>query len=162
VDQPPRTTDELLSEIDHEWKALWDVVGRLTPEQVTSPLEGGWSPKDHLAHLMEWTRVLIEFRMDGKAPHEVMRLPPEMIDRWDFDEMNAALYERDRGLTIQAVSDELKGAYEEATNRLRSMPFDLLIQSGEPEGGGPRLLERVLGYTAEHFAEHRQTIQESL
>jgi hypothetical protein len=162
VDQRPQNTAELLSTIDREWKELWEVVGRLTPEQVTTPLDGGWSPKDHLAHLAQWTRVLLDFRIDHRSPHEVMGLPVEMIERWNFDEMNAALLERDRARSMDAVTEELKAAYAELVKRLKSMPFEALTRQVEAGEGQPRLLERVLAYSAEHYAEHRGSIQATL
>jgi hypothetical protein len=162
VDHLPQSTAELLSAIDREWRALWGAVGRLTPEQMITRLEGGWSPKDHLAHLLEWIRILVDYRIAGRPAEEAMGLPAGMIERWDFDEMNAALFERDRKLSIEGVSDELKRAYAEVTGRLSSMPFETLIRVPETGKGQPRLLERVLGYTAEHFAEHRATIEATL
>ena len=162
VDREPRSTQELLSVIEREWKALWDVVGRLTPQQMITPLEGGWSPKDHLAHLLEWIRILMDYRVAGRPAEEAMGLPAGMIERWDFDEMNAALFERDRKRSIEAVSDELNRGYAEATARLSSMPFETLIRIPEIGNGQPRLLDRVLGYTAEHFAEHRAILEQIL
>ena len=36
------------------------VVERLTPEQMTTPDPGGWSPKDNLAHLSAWMNFMLK------------------------------------------------------------------------------------------------------
>ena len=41
----PQTKEEMLAEIQREWKALLAVVERLSPEQMVTPDAGGWSPK---------------------------------------------------------------------------------------------------------------------
>jgi len=72
----PQNMPELLSAIEHEWKELWRVLGRLTPEQMTTPDAGGWSPKDNLAHLAEWMKILMGYHMDRLPAQEVMACPP--------------------------------------------------------------------------------------
>ncbi len=62
----PKSTAELLNDIDHEWSALMHVVDQLTPEQMTTPDAGGWSPKDNLAHLTEWMKILLGYHMDKR------------------------------------------------------------------------------------------------
>jgi hypothetical protein len=59
----PKNTAELLDDIDREWTALMRVVDQLTPEQMIMPDAGGWSPKDNLAHLTEWMKILLGYHM---------------------------------------------------------------------------------------------------
>jgi hypothetical protein len=54
TDNPfPETKANLISQIEREWSALMEVVEQLSSEQMLIPDEGGWSPKDNLAHLTE-------------------------------------------------------------------------------------------------------------
>lgn len=159
----PQSTAELITDIQREWNALWQVVERLTPEQMTAPDAGGWSPKDNLAHLAQWLTVLMGYRIDGRPAHEVMGVSSDVIQDWNFETMNAALLEQSRGQTAEAVQDSLKQAYAALIEKLRSTPFSELIKPPPADHAEqPRLLERVLGYTTEHFAEHRATIEKAL
>lgn len=159
----PQSMPELLSDIEREWKELWRVVGRLTPEQMTSPDAGGWSPKDNLAHLGEWINALMGYHMDRRPAHEVMGLPEEVTRAWDFEVINPALFERNRKRSTEEVISELKRLYSALTLRLRSMPFEALMQPRHADDPERRpLLNWILGDTTEHFAEHRGTIERLL
>lgn len=159
----PQNMPELLSAIEHEWKELWRVVGRLTPEQMTTPDAGGWSPKDNLAHLAEWLNALMGYHMDRRPAHEVMGLPEETTRAWDFEVINPALFERNRNRGADEIIAELRRAYSTLTSKLRGMPFEMLMQPRHADDPERRpLLDWILGDTTEHFAEHRETIEQLL
>ncbi len=159
----PESMPELLSEIEREWKELWRVVGRLTPEQMTLPDAGGWSPKDNLAHLAEWMKVLMGFHLDRKPSHEVLRLPAAVTKDWDMEVINPALYARNRERSVDDVVAEIKRTYSDLMQKLRSMPFeDLMLPRHAEDPEKQPVLLWVLGDTTEHFAEHRATIEKML
>ena len=159
----PQSMPELLSDIEREWKELWRVVGRLTPEQMITPDAGGWSPKDNLAHLAEWINALMGYHMDRRPAHEVMSLPEKVTRAWDFEVINPALFERNRDRSTEEVISELKRMYSALTLRLRSMPFEVLMQPRHADDPERRpLLNWILADTTEHFAEHRGTIEKLL
>jgi len=163
TNKPPETTAELLSEIEREWKELWRVIGRLTPEQMTAPDAGGWSPKDNLAHLAEWMRILLGYHMDRLPAHEVMDVPQEVTRDWDMEVINPVLFERSRDRSSDDVLGEIRRVYSALTLKLRSMPFEDLLKprhADDPER--QPLLNWVLGDSTEHFAEHRATIEKVL
>jgi hypothetical protein len=154
---------ELLSEIEREWKALMDVVDQLTPEQMVTPDEGGWSPKDNLAHLTEWMTALMGYHMDGRPSHEVMDLSPADTEDWDFDIINARLFERNKNRPVEDVLAELKNKYAELIAKLEQMPFEDLLKPRWPDDPEKRpLVSWVLGDSSEHFAEHREVIERAL
>ena len=162
-DPMPESTAELLSDIEREWKELWRVVGRLTPEQMVVPDAGGWSPKDNLAHLSEWINVLMGYHLERKPSHEVLRLPPEVTRDWDMEVINPALYARNRDRGVDDVVAEIKRMYSMLMEKLRSMPFEDLMQPRLEEDPEKRpVLLWVLGDTTEHFAEHRATMEKML
>lgn len=161
----PRPTNmaELLSDIEREWKALMAVVGRLTPEKMNAPDAGGWTPKDNLAHLAEWMKVLMGYHMDQRPAHEVLGVAPEVTAGWDFEAINRALFERDGQRPADDVQNELKRVYAELTAKLRAMPFEKLRMPRRADDPERRpLLDWVLGDTTEHLAEHRATIEKLL
>ena len=159
----PKDKTELLNGIEREWNALMDVVARLSPEQMTSPDSGGWSPKDNLAHLAEWMNVLMGYHIDRLPSHEVMGVPPEVTKNWDMEEINPVLFERNRGRPAAEVLAELGRVYGRLTVKLEAMSFEDLLKprhADDPEKSP--LLYWVLGDTTEHFAEHRATIEKML
>lgn len=162
AENTPGNMAELLSGIEREWKALMAAVARLTPEQMTTPDAGGWSPKDNLAHLAAWLRALMEYHLDGRPIESVLDLPRDRKEEWDDDSVNAILFERNRGRSSEDVLKELNRDYMQLTAKLRTWPFEKLLQPGPSHPQGKPLLGYVLGNTTEHFAEHRVTIEKVL
>ena len=159
----PGSKAELMSAIRREWKLLMDAVAKLDEQKMTTQDEGGWSPKDNLAHLSEWMNSLMGYHIDKRPPEEVMRLTPEQTEGWDMEIINPVLYERNKDRPIQDVLDELKQTYERLLAKLDSMSFEDLLKPRHPDDPTKRpLLMWVLGDTSEHFAEHRAVIERML
>jgi hypothetical protein len=153
----------LLNAIAREWTALWSVIDRLSPEQMITPDSGGWSPKDNLAHLTEWMKVLLGYHIDKRPPAEVLGVPEEIVKDWDPTFINPVLFERNKNRPAAEVLAELKKAYAELTARLESMSTNDLMQPRRAEDPQKRpLVLWILGNTSEHFAEHRATIEKTL
>ena len=159
----PGSKAELISAIRREWKLLMDVAGKLDEQKMITPDEGGWSPKDNLAHLSEWMNSLMGYHIDRRSPEEVMGLTPEQAKGWDMEIINPVLYERNKERPIEDVLDELKLTYEKLLAKLDSISFDDLLKPRHADDPTKRpLLMWVLGDTSEHFAEHREVIQRML
>jgi hypothetical protein len=154
---------ELMFQIEREWSALMDVVAQLSPEQMLTPDEGGWSPKDNLAHLSVWMSILLDYHMDQRPAHEVADVTPEVAADWDFNVMNTIFFERYRDQPLEQVLEELKQTYQRVHARLESMTFEDLMKprrADDPEK--QPILNWIPGDTSEHFAEHRETIEKAL
>ena len=160
----PGSKSELMSAIGREWKSLMDAAAKLEQAgTLTVPDEGGWSPKDNLAHLTEWMKILMGYHMDRRPSHEVMDVSPDVVEGWDMEKINPVLFERNRNRPAQAVLDELRRVYAELMQKLENTSFEDLLKprhANDPEKR-PVLLW-VLGDTSEHFAEHRATIEKML
>jgi hypothetical protein len=162
-DGRPQGTGELIVAIDGEWNELWAVVNRLTLQQMNAADAGGWSPKDNLAHLTVWMRILTSHYIDGMPADAVLGVPMEITRDWDADVINRAMFERSRNRSLEDVTQELKQVYAALVEKLTSVPFDQLLMprfAKEPERGP--LLDWVLGNTTAHFAEHRAVIEKAL
>ncbi len=159
----PQSTQELLADIDREWKMLLAVVGRLSPEQMQEPDDGGWSPKDNLAHLAEWMKVLMGYHLDRRPAHIVLDVSPEVTKDWDFDIINPVVFERNRYRPADEVLGELKQVYADLIAKLAATPFEDLMKPRHADDPEKRpVLAWVLGDTTEHFAEHREVIERAL
>jgi len=159
----PKDKDELMAAIDREWKLLMSVVDELTPEQLVELDEGGWAPKDNLAHLSEWMNVLMGYHMDRQPAHEVMHLTPDITKEWDFEKMNQVLFERHRIQPTEDILIELERTYEKLFKKLNDTSWnDLMKPRRDDDPEKHPVLLWVLGDTTEHFQEHRETIEKSL
>lgn len=159
----PGSKSELMSVITREWELLMEVVSRLDETQMTAPDEGGWSPKDNLAHLAEWMNVLMGYHLDRRPAHEVLGVSEEVTKGWDMEVINPVLFERNRERSAEEVLAWLKQVYAELVRKLEAMSFDELLVPRHVDDPEKRpVLLWVLGDTTEHFAEHRATIEKSL
>ena len=159
----PGSKAELMSAIRREWKLLMDVVEKLDEQKMTALDEGGWSPKDNLAHLSEWMNSLMGYHIDKRPAEEVMRLTPDQTKGWDMEVINPVLFERNKNRSTEDVLDELKQVYEKLVAKLDAMSFEDLLKPRHADDPTKRpLLMWVLGDTTEHFAEHRETIEKML
>lgn len=160
----PGSKSELMSAIEREWKSLMDAAAKLgQADKLTVPDEGGWSPKDNLAHLTEWLKILMGYHMDRRPSHEVMGVSPDVVKGWDMEVINPVLFERNRNRPAQEVLDELRRVYAELVQKLEGMSFEDLLKPRHADDPEKRpVLLWVLGDTSEHFAEHRATIEKLL
>ena len=160
ADKLPQNMSELLSEIDREWQELQKAIKKLTPEQMTAPDPGGWSPKDNLAHLATWMDIMCEAHLIKKPAHEVMGMDAATLAGLDEDGENAILFERYRNLPTAEVLAWLNSTYAKVVEVLKKKPFaDLMkpIRDNDPEKR--QVILSVLGNTSEHFVEHRRVIE---
>ena len=159
----PGNMSELLSSVEHEWQLLMQVVERLDDTKMITPDAGGWSPKDNLAHLAEWLRILMQHHMDRRPRHEVLGVTEAESRDWDFNTINAVLLERNRQRSSQDVLADLQQAHANLLEKLKALTFADLMKPRHADDPEKRpLLMWVMGDTSWHYAEHRKTIEELL
>ena len=159
----PQSKQELMLEIEREWNLLLEVIVKLSPEQMTRPDPGGWSPKDNLAHLSAWMNVMRRSYLGGEPPHEVLGIDEHKIKGLDEDGENAVIFELNRRRPTDDIVNELRIAHSETIKTLEAMEFQDLMKPRKGDQQQQRLLiESVLGNTSEHFKEHRVVIERLL
>lgn len=159
----PKNKEELMTAIEREWSLLQSAIAHLSEEQMTTLDEGGWSPKDNLAHLTEWMKVLIGYHIDHRPSHEVLGLSPQDVDSWDFNVINPLLFEKNCRRSAHDVLEEMRVMYDHVVERLTAMSYeDLMLPRHDADPQKRPLVLWVLGNTVEHFAEHRETIEKNL
>ena len=159
----PGSKSELMSAIAREWNLLMDVVSKLDETKMTAPDEGGWSPKDNLAHLSEWMNLLMGYHLDRRPAHEVFGVSEDVTKGWDMDVINPVLFERNKNRSTEDVLAGLKRTYTELVEKLDGLTFEYLLMPRHAEDPEKRpVLLWVLGDTTSHFKEHRTTIEKML
>ncbi len=159
----PRNTAELLSVIEADWKALLQVAQGLTPEQMTTPDAGGWSPKDNLAHLAAWMKYMKDSYLHKMPGYEAMGIEAAKFKQLDEAGINAVLFERNRHRSTEDVMAGLRSTYADVVETLEATPFTDLMKPLRESGPDKRLIiDSVLDNTSRHFHEHRENIQRAV
>jgi hypothetical protein len=159
----PKDKPELMSAIEREWKLLMDVAEKLTDAQMSAPDAGGWTPKDNLAHLAEWMKALMGVHLDRRPSHEVLGVSEDVTKGWDMEIINPVLLERNRNRSRRDVMDELNKTYKQLMAKLESMTFEDMMKPRHADDPEKRpLVLWILGDTADHFVEHRETIEKAI
>lgn len=160
IPQRPRDEAELVEHIEREWAALLHTVDKLSPEQMTTPDAGGWSPKDHLAHLTVWEQYLIRFYLRGEPPHQVMQVDEATFQRLDTDGINAILFERNRARPVEEVLTDLNRTHAQVLAVLEQVSFaNLMLQPSLDDAQSRPAIDSVIANTYDHYQEHRQVIE---
>ncbi len=159
----PRDKKDLLDRIENEWLALMHTIEELTPEQMSTPMAGGWAPKDNLAHLAAWERFMVHYHLQAKPPHEVLDLTAESFENLDETAINAIIYERNRHRPAADVVADLRRSHALVLETLNAMSFDDLMRPHFPDDPEKRpLVGWVIGNTYDHYREHRQNIERKI
>jgi uncharacterized damage-inducible protein DinB len=134
-------------------------IAPLSPAQLTTPgPEGGWSIKDHLAHLATWEGMLVAL-LEGKPIHTAFGIDHAEYDALEStDALNAVIAEQHKHRSL----DEVMRRFEETHAQLVPLigaqsPEDLSkpISFFQPDDPDDRpVLRKIIGDTYEHYAEH--------
>ena len=164
IQQPPTPRDkaELIARIRQGRAALQEVIGNLSDAQMTAPgKDGGWSVKDHLAHLTAWERLGLA-RLQGHPEREpaIVGMDEASYEAADLDGVNAAIYQRHKDEPLA----EVRAAFDEATDEVLAvvdgMTWEDLFRPTFPnDPDSEPLLEEVAWNTYKHFADHAGWIQ---
>lgn len=114
-----RKSEAFLDEID---SARFDKLGLNDP----------WSVKDLVAHLIGWNRNL------GARLQAAQRSEPEPPPPWPAhleteDEINARIYESNRGRSVGEVLDEMRQVHQRLISVIEGLSDDVRIELIEPK-----------------------------
>jgi hypothetical protein len=102
----PTTKTAILSESRNEYAALEQLLATISPEEMAQPgLVGQWSAKDVLAHLTEWTQMVLGWYAAGLRG-ETPALPAPGYKWNQLPALNQHIYEKYRD---EALADVLQG-----------------------------------------------------
>jgi len=163
----PQDTEELLARIADGWAVLHQRIAPLSSAQLTTPgLDGGWSVKDHLAHLATWESMLIAL-LEGKPIHSAFGLSRAEYDALEStDALNAIIAEQNQGLSLDEVMERSEETHAQLVAKIGALAVEDLskpithFQPDDPDGPDERpVLVKIIGDTYGHYAEHLPWIE---
>jgi hypothetical protein len=120
-----------LQEEYRQWEVLLDQIG---PERMEQPgVNGDWSMKDIVAHLTGWNRWLVA-RLQAAGHSEPEPSPPWPAHVQSEDEVNAWIYESNRGRSVREVLDETHQVFQQLLAVIEGLPEDVRIEQVHQAG----------------------------
>jgi hypothetical protein len=116
-----------LQEENQQWEALLNQIDSARMEQ--GGVAGYWSMKDIVAHLTGWNRWLVA-RLQAAGRREPEPPPPWPAHLKTDDEINAWIYEANRGRSVREILDEMQQVHQQLLAIIEGLPDELQI---EPE-----------------------------
>jgi len=109
-----------------QWEAFLDQIG---PARMEQPgVNGDWSIKDLVAHLTGWQPRLIA-NIQAAQRGEPEPPPPWPAHLQTDDEINAWIYESNRGRSLRGVLDESHQVFQQLLAVIEGLPDDVQIES---------------------------------
>jgi hypothetical protein len=153
--------EEILEEIQAKRAEIEAIVDQLSEQQLTEARDdGGWSIKDHLAHVVEWQRRGLG-AIEGRAPWEAFGIDREQYDQLDIDGINDILYQRSKDRPVEEVITDFRKTQEKVVMTLEQMnEDDLQREILESHGSRYRRLGELARRTFPgHDNEHVEDIR---
>jgi hypothetical protein len=115
-----------LQEEYQQWEAFLDKIGSARMDQPG--VNGHWSIKDIVAHLTGWQPKLIA-GIQAAQRGEPEPAPPWPADLQTEDEINAWIYETNRGRSVREVLDESRQVFQQLLAVVEGLPDDVRIET---------------------------------
>ncbi|HEX2906952.1 MAG TPA: ClbS/DfsB family four-helix bundle protein [Phototrophicaceae bacterium] len=154
------TKADLLEQMQTGWVGLSACLKMFNAAQMTGPTDaGGWTIKDHLAHLSAWESGLYGL-LQGQSMRAVMGLDAETWQCEGFDPINAVLYQQHRNEPLDEVLHQLFDQHPQLTEKVEAMSAEDLQKIYDIDGrwqvpiGG-----FIAAVTYRHFQMHQPWIE---
>jgi len=119
---------ELLDWLQEEYRGWETLLDQIGPERMEQPgVNGDWSMKDMLAHLMGF-QPRVNASLQAALRGEAEPPPPWPAHLQTDDEINAWIYESNRGRSLREVRDESRQVFEQLLDILEGLPEDIQIE----------------------------------
>jgi hypothetical protein len=149
------------------WNTLVTYVDGLTAEEWTEPRDAaGWSVKDHVSHVTQWDRAVIEALRNQMPMRETLGISETAWSEGSFDPMNEEIRHLVDTEGVDRVKADRDATWTDLVALMDELSEEQLGQSGAEAGlavGTGSLdepvLEVLMDYWGAHYAEHLQDIQ---
>ena len=159
----PTTKAELLAYTEERWRAFVACTDALTDAQWTGLTDaGGWSVKDHVAHVVTWMRAEIALLRYRTPLQQSAGIPDLLWNSGDFDQINAYLREQTLGdspATVRTERDRVFRKLVEVVSRFSDADLARPATEFGFEEPGKSLMAVLTEYQGDHFAEHQGYVE---
>ncbi len=112
-----------------KWEAFLD---QIDPAHMEKPgVVAHWSMKDLIAHLTGWHRKLVA-QIRAAHREEPQPPPPWPAHLQHEDEINAWLYDTNRGLSLSEAREESTQVFQQLFAVIEDLPDDVRIETFQP------------------------------
>jgi hypothetical protein len=119
---------ELLNWLQDEYQKWEGFLAQIDTARMDQPgVNGDWSMKDIVAHLTGWNRWLVT-RLQAAGRSETEPPPPWPAHLQSDDEINAWIYESNRGRSVREVLDETRQVFQQLLDVIEGLPEDVRIE----------------------------------
>ena len=123
---------ELLDWLQEEYRRWELLLHEIGPTRMDQPgVNGDWSMKDVVAHLTGWNRWLI-LRLQAAGRGDPEPPPPWPAQIQAEDEINAWIYESNRGRSVREVLEESDQVHQQLLAVIEGLPDEVRIELIEP------------------------------
>jgi hypothetical protein len=162
------THEQVLAEMDAAWAEVLAFIGAHSTDVLTTQTDaGGWSVKDHIAHLGVWALLVIPLvgRGDRLA---VLGVSQETFDA-GYDPVNAVIRDRLAPLLLGEVVAFASGAHAQVRAFIAATPYETLMRphrefvpgSTHDDPIGYWVAGNTFGHYREHLAWMRAIVGEA-
>ena len=117
------TKADVIAGINQAWSDLERTLAGLDEEALTTPGDGGWSVKDHLAHIESWERYLLAV-LERRSPSAAIGIDLATLGSTEDDPLNELLVEPTRGQPPSQVLVDLRRTHERLLAVITTLPDD--------------------------------------
>ena len=149
---------EVISRVRTERNRWKEIMARIDDDlMLKSGIEGHWSAKDILAHVMWYEREIVGMlRSRALVGSDLWALP--------LDERNAGVYEETKNMTLADVRAEFARVFPELLELLEALPEDAYGDAScfqaMPAEWDPWFV--IAGNTFNHYLDHTESLRQLL
>ena len=150
---------DLIERANQAWATLEEARAGADEAAVTATGGGGWSAKDHLAHVESWERYLLAI-LERRSPSAAVGTDPATIGSTDGDALNDLLIEPTKAQPLSRVLADLRGTHGRLLAAIAQVPegdLDRLAADYQPEelAGDQDSIARWIDHICdEHLRDH--------
>jgi hypothetical protein len=148
-----KTRDQVLALIQQRRGELEAALACVPEDRLEEPLlDGGWAPRDLMAHVTHWEMALLS---NLGAP------PPPVADQGSADATNQAVFQYHRGRPLADVRSEFAGTHRRLVERVARLNDAALNAQPVPDNDQV-VWQYVAGDTWQHYPEHTAQLERAL
>jgi uncharacterized damage-inducible protein DinB len=161
LDELVPTPDEVVEQSRAARAEIEAILEEVSSGQMTDVHDdGGWSIKDHLAHIAAWQWHTLGL-IAGIPPHEAWYIDETTHQQLDLDGINEMIYERNKDRPLDDVLTDFRKAHEQAILEVSRMSEDDLARElpGRYQGGWVTIADAITGACIQHDFDHAEDIR---